>query len=146
MTAYEGVPGLVETVEARGETTLVVDPARILDACLHLRDEQGFNFLSDIAPADYLGWGGEGVAGYIGTPSGRDLTTRPQGLARSRPEAARFVGFHLLRLSGTRPRPVQAWLDDGEEIDSGSRWPTTDWFERRRGTCSDPSATRTSRI
>ena len=60
--SYEGLPGLVETKEAFGETTLVVDPARIVDACLHLRDEQGFNFLSDLAPADYLGWGKSGVA------------------------------------------------------------------------------------
>ena len=39
MTA--GVPGVVETVEAHGETTLVVDPARIVGACTHLRDEEG---------------------------------------------------------------------------------------------------------
>ena len=70
---YDGVPGLVETREAYGETTLVVDPARLVEACLHLRDEAGFNFLSDISTADYLGWGKAGVSGYIGTPGGRDL-------------------------------------------------------------------------
>ena len=52
---YEGVPGLVETREAHGETTLVVDPARIVDACTHLRDEQGFNTLVDLSGVDYLG-------------------------------------------------------------------------------------------
>ena len=62
-----GVPGLVETKEAHGETTLVVDPARLVEACTHLRDEEGFNFLSDISAADYLGWGAPGVSGYIGT-------------------------------------------------------------------------------
>ena len=31
-------------------TTLVVDPARLVEACTHLRDEEGFNFLSDISP------------------------------------------------------------------------------------------------
>ena len=61
---YEGVPGLVETREAYGETTLVVDPARLDEACLHLRDEEGFNLLVDIAATDYLGWGDDGVAGY----------------------------------------------------------------------------------
>src|SRR4029077_16434462 len=70
---YEGVPGLVETKKAFGETTLVVDPARLLDACVHLRDAEGFAFLSDVSAADYLGWGSAPVAGYIGTPDGRDL-------------------------------------------------------------------------
>jgi hypothetical protein len=36
--AFERVPGLVETKEALGETTLVVDAARLVEACLHLRD------------------------------------------------------------------------------------------------------------
>src|SRR5207249_9578819 len=73
LLTYEGVPGLVETREAHGETTLVVDPARLIEACTHLRDEEGFNFLSDISAADYLGWGRAGVSGYIGTAGGRDL-------------------------------------------------------------------------
>ncbi len=55
--SYANVPGVVETRESYGETTLVVDPARLVEACLALRDEHGFNMLSDITPADYLGWG-----------------------------------------------------------------------------------------
>jgi len=133
--AYEGVPGLVETVEAHGETTLVVDPARVVEACLHLRDEQGFNFLSDLTPTDYLGWGGRGVSGYIGTTGGRDMhAPGTQGLGRV-PDAKpkRFaINYHLLRLTDDPVRlRVQAWLDDGEEIDTVVRvWPTADWFER----------------
>ena len=50
--SFQGLPGLVETKEAFGETTLVVDPARLQEACLHLRDEEGFNVLSDISAAD----------------------------------------------------------------------------------------------
>ena len=73
---YEGVPGLVETREAFGETTLVVDPARLAEACLHLRDEERFNLLVDITATDYLGWAEEGVAGYYGTAAGRDLVPR----------------------------------------------------------------------
>src|SRR5439155_26883726 len=57
LSPFEGVPGLVERREARGETTLVVDPARIEEACLYLRDEEGFSLLSDITAVDYLGWG-----------------------------------------------------------------------------------------
>src|SRR5207247_2263042 len=81
---YEGVPGLVERKEAYGETTLVVDPARVVEACTHLRDEEGFNFLSDITAVDYLGWGERHVAGYYGTAVGRDLGPQSaQGFARS---------------------------------------------------------------
>ncbi len=86
---YEAVPGLVETVEAFDETTLVVDAARIVEACIHLRDEQGFNFLSDVTPTDYLGWGARGVSGYIGTIGGRDLhvTGHAGARARARPRS-----------------------------------------------------------
>ena len=35
---YEGVPGLVETRDALGETTLVVDPARLVEACFLSQD------------------------------------------------------------------------------------------------------------
>ena len=135
MNAYTGVPGLVETREAHGETTLVVDPARIVDACVHLRDEAGFNFLADISPADYLGWGEAGVSGYIGTPTGRDLnhpmTQGYQRLPEAKPE--RFsVSYHLLCLGDDPVRiRVQAWLAEGDEIDSVIEvWPAADWFER----------------
>ena len=132
---YEGVPGLVETKEAFGETTLVVDPSRLVEACLHLRDEEGFDFLADISPADYLGWGELGVAGYIGTPAGRDLNAPgSQGFAkRPEPKPKRFsVSYHLLSLS-ERPRRVrvQVWVDDGEPVPSViTVWPTADWHER----------------
>jgi NADH-quinone oxidoreductase subunit C len=135
MTAYASVPGVIETREARGETTLVVDPARLVEACTALRDEHGFNFLSDIAGADYLGWGEEGVAGYFGTASGRDLhVPGSQGLARvPDPKPKRFsVSYHLLRVSDESARVrVQVWLDDGEPIASVLPvWPAADWFER----------------
>ena len=133
--AYEGVPGLVETTDAYGETTLVVDPARLVEACLHLRDEEGFDFLSDISPADYLGWGEKGVAGYIGTAGGRDLNAPgSQGYAkRPAPKPTRFsVSYHLLSLTD-KPRRVrvQVWVGDGEPVPSVvSVWPTADWHER----------------
>jgi NADH-quinone oxidoreductase subunit C len=124
--------------EAYGETTLVVDPARLVEACTYLRDEEGFNFLSDISPADYLGWGDEGTAGYFGTDDGRDLNSPGSwGLARlPAPKPKRFaVNYHLLRVeSGVREAPrvrVQVWLDDGESVASVIPvWPTADWHER----------------
>ena len=132
---FKGVPGLVEIKEAHGETTLVVDPARMQAAALYARDELGFNFLSDIAAADYLGWGAKGVSGYIGTTSGRDLnrpsTSGLQKLPSVKPK--RFsVSYHLLAL-GPEPARVrlQVWLDDGEPVPSVVPvWPTADWHER----------------
>ena len=121
--------------EAHGETTLVVDPARLVDACLHLRDELGFNFLADVAATDYLGWGTKGVSGAIGTRTGRDLN-RPstqgfQTLPALKPK--RFaVNYHLLALRTPAARVrVQVWLDDGEPVPSVlTVWPTADWHER----------------
>jgi NADH-quinone oxidoreductase subunit C len=133
--AYEGVPGLVETSEGFGETTLVVDPARLVEACVHLRDAEGFAFLSDVSAADYLGWGEHGVAGYIGTPAGRDLhAPGSQGLARvPEPKPRRFsLSYHLLAQTDPPRRVrVQVWLADGEEVDTVVPvWPTADWHER----------------
>jgi NADH/F420H2 dehydrogenase subunit C len=129
------VPALVEAVEEHGETTLVVDPTRVVEAGLHLRDVEGFNFLSDITAADYLGWGALGVSGYIGTASGRDLN-RPmtQGYqSLPKPKPKRFaVNYHLLSVS-ERPRRVrlQVWLDDGEPVPTVLPvWPAADWHER----------------
>ena len=110
---------LENVVEFRGETTVVVETARLLDAARYLRDEQGFNFLSDIAATDYLGWNERPVAGYWGHAEGRDINLPGSwGLARKpEPEAPR-VG-------------LQVWCDDGEPVSSVvSVWPTADWHER----------------
>jgi NADH:ubiquinone oxidoreductase subunit C len=125
----------VETRQAYGETTLVVDPARLVEACTHLRDAERFVFLSDISAADFLGWGTTGVAGYIGTRDGRDLNAPgAQGLERlPEPRPNRFsLSYHLLAYTAppTRVR-VQVWLGDGDEVDSVvGVWPTADWHER----------------
>jgi NADH-quinone oxidoreductase subunit C len=120
--------------EALGETTLVVDPPRLVEACTHLRDEEGFSMLVDITPTDYLGWGERGAAGYIGTAWGRDLNAPgSQGYART-PQAkpTRFsMNYHLLAVPGARRVRVQVWLEDGQAVESVVQiWPTADWHER----------------
>ena len=133
---YESVPGHVETREAYGETTVVVETARLVEAARHLRDEAGFNFLSDVSPADYLGWGAKGVAGYWGAPRApRDINSPGSwGLPKlPEPKPKRFsVSYHLLALRDGAPRVrVQVWVDDGEIVPSVvSVWPTADWHER----------------
>jgi NADH-quinone oxidoreductase subunit C len=133
--SLEDTPGLVELTVAHDETTVVVDPALLVDAAMHLRDEEGFNFLSDITPVDYLGWGESDVSGYIGTPGGRDLnvpmTQGYQVVPLGKPK--RFaVNYHLLAIAEP-PRRVrlQTWVDDGEPVPTLIPvWPTADWHER----------------
>jgi len=133
--SYDDVPGLVERNDAYGETTLVVEKEQLVTACLYLRDELGFSFLSDVSATDYLGWGRPGVSGYIGTTQGRDLNApMTQGLQKlPSPKPKRFaMNYHLLALRPGAPRVrVQVWLDDGEEIATVVPvWPTADWHER----------------
>jgi NADH-quinone oxidoreductase subunit C len=129
------VPGLVETRDAQGEKTLVVEKERLLEACTYLRDEEGFNFLADVTATDYLGWDDTHVAGYWGDAAGRDLNTPGSwGLQKlPEPKPKRFsVAYHLLAL-GPEPRRVRVtvWLDDGEAAQSVVPvWPTADWHER----------------
>ena len=124
----------MERKEAFGETTLVIDPARLVEACTHLRDEESFNFLSDITAVDYLGWGERHVAGYYGTATGRDLGSESsQGFARRPdPKPARFaVNYHLMTIPGGNVVRVQIWLEDEQSAASVIEvWPTADWHER----------------
>jgi NADH:ubiquinone oxidoreductase subunit C len=133
--SWEQLPGFLSEREAYGETTVVVETERLVEAATYLRDEAGFDFLSDITPTDYLGWGEPRVAGYWGNRGGRDLNSPGSwGLAKQ-PESKpkRFsVSYHLLALREGAPRlRLQVWCDDGEPVPSVvTVWPTADWHER----------------
>jgi NADH-quinone oxidoreductase subunit C len=137
VTDYAKIPGYVESREALGETTVVVERSSIRAACTHLRDELGFDVLVDVVATDYLNWSAKGVAGYIGTATGRDLNfPMTQGL-QALPEAKPYrfsVNYHLLALRQGAPRlRLQTWLDDGEAVDTVVPvWPAADWFEREQ--------------
>ena len=45
-------PAILETKEAFGETTLIVDPARIVDLCRYLKDSEKYIRLSGITAVD----------------------------------------------------------------------------------------------
>lgn len=142
--SWEHVPGYVSEKEALGETTVVVERERVLDAALHLRDSEGFNMLSDVAATDYLGWSEAGIAGYWGSAAGRDGNLPGSwGLARSpEPKPKRFAVSYLLVRLVPLDRPghedwrrlrLQAWCDDGESVPSVVPvWPTADWHEREQ--------------
>src|SRR5690606_6309713 len=53
------VDGLVTVVEPRGEVTLDVDPAQWLAVARALRDEFGFEQLTDVSGVDYLSYGSD---------------------------------------------------------------------------------------
>ena len=135
MNDWSVVPGVLEVKDEHHETTVVVGLSQLVEAATYLRDEGGFNFLSDITAVDYLGWGESGVSGYIGTPGGRDMNTPMtqghQAVPLAKPK--RFaMNYHLLAV---RDRPervrLQAWVDEGEAVPSVIRvWPTADFHER----------------
>ncbi|MFL5923960.1 MAG: NADH-quinone oxidoreductase subunit C, partial [Gaiellaceae bacterium] len=116
--SWEAVPGFVEEREEHGESTVVVEPSHLVEAAAYLRDDAGFNFLSDITAADYLGWNDRTVAGYWGSASGRDINLPGSwGLAKKpSPNPKRFsVSYHLVKVgSGARETPrlrLQVWCD-----------------------------------
>lgn len=133
--SYGAVPGFLEERSQHDETTVVVERERLLEAARYLRDDAGFNFLSDIAAADYLGWSDERVAGYWGSARGRDLNLPgSSGLRRSPSERpGRFsVSYHLLAIRSEPARVrLQVWCELDEPVPSVvSIWPTADWHER----------------
>jgi NADH:ubiquinone oxidoreductase subunit C len=122
--------------EAYGETTVVVARERLLDAALHLRDVEGFNFLADVTSADFLGWDEHRVAGYWGSAIGRDTNVPgSSGMAKlPGPKPKRFgVAYHLLALRRDPKRlRLRVWVDDGEPVASVvGIWPTADWQSAR---------------
>lgn len=54
--AIEHLPGRIgEPVEFRGEVTVMVERTKILDACRYLKNECGFDMLTDVAGVDNYG-------------------------------------------------------------------------------------------
>jgi len=142
---FDAIPGFVNRRDGHGETTITIETGQIVAAATHMRDELGFTFLADLAGADYLGWGEQGVAGYWGTPPAdaergwtppaRDLNAPGSWGLQTAPEPKpkRFsVSYHLLRMRPTPERiRLQVWADEGEAVPSVvAVWPTADWHER----------------
>jgi NADH-quinone oxidoreductase subunit C len=46
-------PGILETTQARNETTLIVDPAQIVSLCTYLRDSEKYNRICTITALDW---------------------------------------------------------------------------------------------
>ncbi len=97
------VPGILETVDALGEITHIVDPAQIVEVCRHFRTKENYVRLSAITAVDW------------------------------HPAKPRFeVVYHLHSLEPFRRLRLKCKVD-GEKpaIDSVfSVWRSADWYER----------------
>lgn len=95
----------LEVVTFRGETTVYIDPPRIADVCLYLRDADGlrFNFLIDVTGIDYY------------------------------PDEPRFaVAYHLYSMLYNRKLRLKVRLPgDNPHVPTVTGvWPTANWQER----------------
>lgn len=94
-----------DSIEFRGETTLVVQPDRLIEVCTFLRDDPAWKFdlLSDVSAVDHF------------------------------PARPRFaVNYHLYSLENNRELRLQVWLA-GEQPQVASVtgvWPGANWHER----------------
>jgi NADH-quinone oxidoreductase subunit C len=98
------LPGAITEGHAeRNEPTLWIAPARIVEVCRYLKDQQGFVRLSAITAVDWL------------------------------PAVPRFEVVYLLHsLERNQRLRLKCWLSESEcEIDSVTGvWRTADWYER----------------
>jgi NADH-quinone oxidoreductase subunit C len=96
-------PAILETKEAFSETTLIVDPARIVDLCRHLKDSEQYVRLSGITAVDML------------------------------PSEPRFeVIYHLHSLERNQRLRLKCRVSGANpEIDSATGvWRAANWYER----------------
>jgi len=96
-------PAILETVEALGETTLIADPAKIVDLCRYLRETEKYIRLSAVTAVDW------------------------------HPAEPRFeVVYHLHSLEPFRRLRVKCKVSGVKpEIESVySVWRSANWFER----------------
>jgi len=94
---------VLETIEFRGETTVVVKKEEIVAVCTFLKEDVGFNFLTDLCGVDYMG------------------------------QAPRFMVVYQLYNIATHTRlRVKAPVEESDTtIDTVSGvWATANWLER----------------
>ena len=96
-------PAILETIDALGETTLIADPAKIVDLCRFLKDSEKYVRLSSVTAVDW------------------------------HPAQPRFeVVYHLHSLEPFRRLRVKCRIGgEKPEIDSvTSVWRAANWYER----------------
>lgn len=134
---------LVSVAEPRGEVGIEVDPAQWLATARALRDEFGFEQLTDVCGVDYLTWGSDewntdpssqGFSrGVEGNGAGRFVWGQSPSGAADAPERRFAAVAHLLSYQNNQRLRLRTFAADDEMpiVDSlTSVWAGANWFER----------------
>ncbi len=134
---------LVSVAEPRGEVGIEVNPAQWLSTAMALRDEFGFEQLTDLCGVDYLTWGSDewntdpssqGFSrGVEGNGAGRFVWGQTPSGAADAPERRFAAVAHLLSYQYNQRVRLRTFAVDDEMpiVDSlTSVWAGVNWFER----------------
>ncbi len=135
---------LKSNVVARGEVTIELAPADLLEVCTQLRDQQGFGFdqLIDVCGVDYSEYGSSEWSTDQSSATGFSRGVNPGVNARLRfgeapayvSERSRFAAvYHLLSVANNQRLRVRCYAENDElpiipsviEI-----WSSANWYER----------------
>jgi len=135
---------LTSNVVARGEVTIEVAPADLIDVCSELRDQQKFGFdqLLDVCGVDYLEYGSSEWATDEASATGFSRGVEPGANARLRfGEAPGYVSdrkrfaavYHLLSVVNNQRLRVRCYAENDALpiIPSVIHiWSSANWYER----------------
>jgi NADH-quinone oxidoreductase subunit C len=134
---------LVSVAEPRGEVGIELEPAQWLAAAFALRDEFGFEQLTDVSGVDYLSYGSdewntdpssEGFSrGVEGNGPGRFVWGESTNGAADAPERRFAAVAHLLSYQYNRRVRLRTFaVDDDMPVVASltSVWAGANWFER----------------
>ncbi len=120
---------------ALGEVTIEVPPARLVEVCTALRDEEPFRFeqLMDLCGVDYLTYGEADWDTDEATATGfsRGRAREHEGPVWKGPRFA--VVYHLLSVTHNHRLRVRTFPEDTEfpVVDTVTGiWPSANWYER----------------
>lgn len=132
----EKFPQAISCSEAFDETTLVVEPASILQVCETLKTDPDFLFeeLIDVCGVDYLAFGSVEWDTVEASGSGFSRgVIRSQDTEESGTGDKRFaVVYHLLSVTLNQRLRVKAYLSESDLIIDSvvSIWSSANWYER----------------
>ncbi|MGV8940171.1 MAG: NADH-quinone oxidoreductase subunit C [Lysobacter sp.] len=134
---------VVSVAEPRGEVGIEVEPAQWLAAAFTLRDEFGFEQLTDVSGVDYLTYGSdewntdasnEGFSrGVEGSGAGRFVWGESTNGAADAPDRRFAAVAHLLSYQHNQRVRLRTFaLDDDMPVVASltSVWAGANWFER----------------